>query len=68
LNRQFLSVVELTVAAAVQGRPEYVRHAMMVDPNTSATLAVDEIWRLADDMVAAHGDLLPEPLRVPLAR
>ncbi|GAA4347476.1 alpha-galactosidase [Angustibacter luteus] len=68
LNRQFLSVVELTVQAAVQGRPEYVRHALMVDPNTSATLAVDDIWRLADAMVAAHGELLPEGLRVPLAR
>jgi alpha-galactosidase len=39
----------------------------MCDPNTAATLAVDDIWRLADDMVAAHGDRLPEPLRVRLA-
>jgi alpha-galactosidase len=38
----------------------------MVDPNTAATLSVDAIWRLADDMVAAHRDLLPEALRTPL--
>jgi alpha-galactosidase len=63
LNRHFLSVVGLTVQAAVEGRPELVRQAMMVDPNTAATLSVDAIWRLADDMVAAHGALLPEPLR-----
>jgi alpha-galactosidase len=67
LNRHFLSVVELTVQAAVEGRPELVRQALMCDPNTAATLAVDDIWRLADDMVAAHGDRLPEPLRVRLA-
>jgi alpha-galactosidase len=67
LNRHFLSVVELTVRAAVEGRPELVRQALMVDPNTSATLSVEAIWRLADDMVAAHGDLLPEALRVPLS-
>jgi alpha-galactosidase len=66
LNRHFLSVVDLTVQAAVHARPELVRRAMMVDPNTAATLSVDAIWRLADDMVAAHGDLLPEALRTPL--
>jgi alpha-galactosidase len=68
LNRQFLSVVELTVRAAVEGRPDHVRHAMMADPNTSATLSLDDIWRLADDMVIAHGDRLPVALRVPLPR
>jgi alpha-galactosidase len=67
LNRQFLSVVDLTVQAAVQGRPEHVRQAMMVDPNTSATLPVPAIWELANDLVAAHGDLLPVSLREPLA-
>jgi alpha-galactosidase len=66
LNRQFLSVVDLTVRAAAEGRPELVRQAMMVDPNTAATLSLERIWRLADDMVAAHCSLLPEPLRRPL--
>ena len=63
LNRQFLSVVDLTVRAALEERPELVRRALMVDPNTSATLALDDIWRLADAMVDAHRDLLPEGLR-----
>jgi alpha-galactosidase len=35
----------------------------MVDPNTAATLSLDDIWGLCNDLVAAHGDLLPEPLR-----
>jgi alpha-galactosidase len=63
LNRQFLSVVELTVAAAVDGDPALIRQAMMLDPNTAASLTLEQIWRLADDMVAAHGGYLPEPLR-----
>jgi alpha-galactosidase len=66
LNRNFLSVVELTVRAAVEQRPELVRRALMVDPNTAATLSVEAIWDLADAMVAAHGSLLPEALRGPL--
>jgi alpha-galactosidase len=66
LNRQFLNVVELTVRAAVEGDPRMVRHAAMLDPHTAATLTVDQIWALCNDLVAAHGSLLPEALRVPL--
>lgn len=66
LNRHFLSVADLAVRAAVEQRPELVRRALMVDPNTAATLPVEAIWALADDMVAAHADLLPEALRGPL--
>ncbi|WP_182899505.1 alpha-glucosidase/alpha-galactosidase [Microbispora sp. H10830] len=67
LNRAYVNVNELTVRAAREGRPEHVRHAMMVDPNTSATLSLEEIWRLCDDLTRAHGDLLPEALRAILA-
>jgi alpha-galactosidase len=37
----------------------------MLDPNTAATLTVDEIWRLCADLTTAHGSLLPESLRTP---
>ena len=63
LNRTFLNVVELTVRAALEGRPEYVRQAVMLDPNASATLSLDAIWELCDELTAAHGDALPESLR-----
>jgi len=63
LNRSFLNVVELTVAAAIEGDPRHVRHAAMADPATAAALTVDEIWALCDAMVAAHGDALPPALR-----
>lgn len=63
LNRSFLNVVELTVAAAVEGDPRHIRHAAMVDPATAAVLTVDEIWALCDAMTEAHGAALPSALR-----
>lgn len=67
-NRHFLNVVELVVAAAVEGDPGHIRHAAMADPATAAVLTVDEIWNLCDAMVAAHGEALPASLRrAPLA-
>ena len=63
LNRQFLNVVELVVAAAVEGDPRHIRHAAMSDPATAATLTVGQIWELCDAMVAAHGAALPPALR-----
>ena len=63
INQAYVSVGKLTVAAAVQGEPRLVRQAAMVDANTSASLTVDQIWDLCDDLTAAHGDLIPEPLR-----
>jgi alpha-galactosidase len=66
LNRSFVSVGELTVRAAVEGDPRLVRNAAMVDPNTAATLTLDQIGDLCDALTAAHGDLLPEALRAPV--
>ncbi|MFI6598499.1 alpha-glucosidase/alpha-galactosidase [Nonomuraea sp. NPDC050536] len=63
LNRAYVNVNELTVRAALEGRPEHVRHAVMADPNAAATLTVEQIWQLCEELTAAHGDLLPEPLR-----
>ncbi|GLY98481.1 alpha-glucosidase/alpha-galactosidase [Actinoplanes sp. NBRC 103695] len=64
LNRSFVSVGQLTVAAAVDNDPRKIRQAAMVDPNTAATLSVDAIWDLCNELVAAHRELLPESLQV----
>src|SRR3954470_2924373 len=63
LNRSFVSVGELTVRAALTGDKRMVRQAAMIDPNTAATLRVDQIWELCDELTAAHGDLMPASLR-----
>lgn len=67
LNRTYLSMNDLVVRAALDDEPRHIRHAAMTDPATAATLTVDQIWRLCDEMVRAHGDRLQPSLRVPLA-
>ena len=38
----------------------------MLDPNAGASLTLDQIWALCDALTAAHGALIPEPLRAPV--
>ncbi|MEW1776653.1 alpha-glucosidase/alpha-galactosidase [Streptomyces sp. NPDC086777] len=63
LNRTYLSANDLVVRAAVEDDPRHIRHAAMTDPATAAALPVEDIWRLCDDMVTAHGALLQPGLR-----
>ena len=63
MNRTFENPVELTVRAVLEERPDLVRQAAMLDPNTAATLTLDEIDALCDELTLAHGDALPGPLR-----
>jgi alpha-galactosidase len=57
-----VNVQSLAVEAALTEKREHVYHAAMLDPHTAAALTLDEIWALVDDLIAAHGDMLP-PLR-----
>jgi alpha-galactosidase len=63
LNRTYANVVELTVRAVLDERPDYVRIAMLLDPNASATLTLDQVDALCDELTSAHGDLIPAALR-----
>ena len=54
-----INVQELTVEAIATGKKESVYHAAMMDPHTAAELSIDDIWKLTDDMLAAHGDMIP---------
>lgn len=49
-----INVQQLTVEAALTGKREHVYHAAMLDPHTSATLPLDKIWALCDDLFEAH--------------
>jgi alpha-galactosidase len=59
MMRTNVNVQELTVRAALEGRRDYIHHAAMLDPHTAAELSLDQIEALVDDLIAAHGDLLP---------
>ncbi|MEU8109552.1 alpha-galactosidase [Nonomuraea muscovyensis] len=63
LNTLTLNVGELTVRAALEGRRDHVYQAALLDPNTAATLPVHRVRELVDELIAAHGDLLPEGIR-----
>jgi alpha-galactosidase len=63
LNRTYANVVELTVRAVLESRPDHVRHAAMLDPATAAALTLDEIDALCDELTRAHGELILAGLR-----
>ncbi len=63
LNRTFLNVVELTVHAALEERRDLVYQAALLDPNTAATLTTQQIVDLVDELIDAHGDLMPDGIR-----
>jgi alpha-galactosidase len=68
LNRTYASVVDLTVRAVLEGRPDHVRHAAMLDAATAAALTLDEIDALCDELTEAHGELMPFALATTTTR
>jgi alpha-galactosidase len=60
LIRTNLNVQELTVRALLSENREHIYHAAMMDPHTAAELDLDQIWALVDELIAAHGDWLPD--------
>ncbi len=60
LNRTNINVQLLTVQAALEHNREAIYHAAMLDPHTAAELTLDQIRGLCDDLIEAHGDMLPK--------
>jgi alpha-galactosidase len=58
-----VNVQALTVEAILKGDPRFIHYAAMVDPHTSAELDLDQISALVNDLLAAHGEWIPEALR-----
>jgi len=46
---------ELFIRAAIEGRRDHVYQAAMFDPLTAATMTVDHIVEMCDELIAAHG-------------
>jgi hypothetical protein len=51
---------ELFIRAAMEGRRDHVYQACMYDPLTAATLTLDQIVEMCDELIEAHGDSLPK--------
>lgn len=60
LNRSCINVQLLTIEAALTKKKEAIYHAAMLDPHTAAELPLDKIRNMVDDLIAAHGKMLPQ--------
>lgn len=63
LMRTNVNVQELVVEAILGQRRDHVYHAAMLDPHTAATLDLSQIRALVDELLTAHGPVLPDWLR-----
>ncbi len=59
LLRQYVSLQEQMVKAALSGDRDEVLRALLLDPTTQAVLDVDQIAKLCDELLAANADFLP---------
>jgi alpha-galactosidase len=60
LNRTNINVQLLAIEAALTLKKEYIYHAAMLDPHTSAELSMDDMKSMCDDLIEAHGNWLPK--------
>ncbi|HBO38848.1 MAG TPA: alpha-glucosidase/alpha-galactosidase [Pasteurellaceae bacterium] len=54
-----INVQRLTTEALLTENRDRIYHAAMLDPHTGATLGLDEIYSLVDELLEAHRDWLP---------
>jgi len=59
LNRSNINPQILTVEALLSGKKDYVYQAALLDPHTSAELAIDQTIAMCDELFAAHEGWLP---------
>jgi len=60
LNRTNVNVQLMTIEAALTRKKDAIYQAAMLDPHTGSELTLDEIRSLCDDMIEAHGSMLPK--------
>jgi alpha-galactosidase len=59
LMRSQINVQELVVRALMEENIDHIYHAAYMDPHTGAELDLRQIRSLINDLLAAHGDMLP---------
>jgi alpha-galactosidase len=60
MNMSNINVQLLTMEAARTLKREHVYHAAMMEPHTAAELSLDDIKKMVDELIEAHGNWLPE--------
>lgn len=60
MNMTNVNVQLLAIEAHVKKSKEHIYHAAMLDPHTASELSIDDIVSMCDELIAAHGDVLPK--------
>ena len=60
MNQSNITVQELTVNATLSGNPEYIMHAIAMDPLTSAVCTLKEIREMVAEMMESQRQWLPQ--------
>ena len=59
-NMTNINVQLLTIEAALTKKRDRIYQAAMLDPHTGSELSIDDIVKMCDELIAAHGDMLPK--------
>ncbi len=59
MNMTNINVQLLTIEAAVTRKRNLIYNAAMLEPHTAAELSIDDIVKMVDELIEAHGDYLP---------
>ncbi len=60
MNMTNINVQLLTIEAARTKKKEHIYQAVMLDPHASSELSIDDIIKMCDDLIEAHGDWMPK--------
>lgn len=60
MNMTNINVQLMTIEAAVTKKKDAIYQAAMLDPHTSSELSIDDIVKMCDELIEAHGDYLPK--------
>ena len=60
MNMTHVNVHLLTIEAAHTKKREHIYHAAMLEPHTAAELSIDDIRKMVDELIKAHGKWLPK--------
>lgn len=60
MNMTNINTQLLTIEAAVTGKKEHIYQAAMLDPHTASELSIDDIRKMVDELIEAHGNWLPK--------
>ena len=58
MNMSNINVQLLTIEAAITKDRQKIYQAAMMDPHTSSELSIDDIIKMCDELIAAHGDFM----------